>query len=247
MQTPRPFAIALLVLIGLAVPATAHALNPPTLLKVGHLNRHPSADWTLPANVRASVVEVATSPDVASDGQFFSENVEMFDLLSEADTHYLAADRLKPGTYYVHVRGYDNSCFVTDFQAPCGPVWSNTLSLTITNRAPTIEALRWRMTGRGRGYGYYVTVVVRLRVCDDVANQVTTYRDERSYVRGTTFAHTRDSDYGVSMRVGCSVVSLSWRLQDRFFGIGYYTAQVWVQDQDGAKSRVVKHTWFTAD
>lgn len=193
---------------------------------MGHQNRHPSADWTLPPNVEASVIEIATRPETASDGQFFLENVEVFDHIRETDTHYLAADWLKPGNYYVHVRGYDNSCLVTDFRTPCGPVWSNILPLTITNKAPTIQALRWRITGHGRGYGYYVTVGVRLRVCDDVANAVTTYRDERSYVRGVTFAHSRDSDYGVSMRTGCSVVARSWRLEDRFFGVGYYTAQL---------------------
>jgi hypothetical protein len=82
----------------LAFPATAQALNPPTLVSVGHVKRHPTAQWTLPPNVEAWSVQIATSPETASDGSFFSENVVDFGSVAPTDTRWLGADRLKPGT-----------------------------------------------------------------------------------------------------------------------------------------------------
>jgi hypothetical protein len=122
-----------------AAPA-ASAFNAPTLVRAGHTQRHPSAEWTLPQYVQASVVEVARSPETASDGSFFSENQVVFDLVQETDTQWLYRDQLAPGTYYVHVRGWDNACFHNDFQTECGSAWSNVLPLTISPPAPLYVA-----------------------------------------------------------------------------------------------------------
>lgn len=86
----------------------------------------------LPQWVEASAIEVATRPETASDGQFWRENVVIYDPVAERDTEWVYEERLRVGTYYVHVRGYDNSCFHTDFQTDCGFAWSNVMELTIS-------------------------------------------------------------------------------------------------------------------
>jgi hypothetical protein len=231
----------------LAVAPVAEALNPPTLISAGHVKRHPTARWTLPANVEAWTVEVATRPVIGSDGRFFSENLVTSDSVRTTDTEWLDSDRLKPGTYYVHVRGYDNTCLVPPYTGECGVVWSNTLSFSVINRAPTLRALGWSLRGHGRGFGYYVTVSVRMRICDDVGGTITAYRTERSHLGGRTGGRSSGSDYGRSRRAGCTVTRWTWRLEDKFFGIGYYTVRVWVRDEDRAKSRVITRSWYTAD
>jgi hypothetical protein len=125
-----------LALIVLAVPGSASALNPPVLTSVGHVKYHPTATWTLPQWVEAWWVEVATKPDVASDGQFFEENRVVLDSVRTTDTSWTYESRLNPGTYYVHVRGWDNACLHNDFATECGVVTSNTLRLVLPPRPP---------------------------------------------------------------------------------------------------------------
>jgi hypothetical protein len=84
---------------------------PPTLLSVGHVDRHPEATWSLPTGVTARVVEVAVSPATSTDGYFFFENLKAFDTLEETQTRWLYNFQLDPGTYYVHVGGLDELCF----------------------------------------------------------------------------------------------------------------------------------------
>lgn len=141
----------------LLLPSAAAALNAPVLTAVGHQDRHPTASWTLPPNVEAWAVMVATKPDQASDGQFFSENVVVADSLrttQQTDTFWLYEERLDPGTYYVLVRGYDNACSVG--QGECGSVTSNVMQLVIPAppRPRQVARIgkgigRWRI---GRGY-----------------------------------------------------------------------------------------------
>jgi hypothetical protein len=231
----------------LSVPPVASALSQPTLLSAGHVKRHPTARWTLPQNVEAWSVEVATRPETGSDGRFFSEYAVVFDSVRMTDTEWLDSDRLKPGTYYVHVRGYDNTCLVPPYTGECGVVSSNILSFKIVNRAPTVRSLSWSLRGHGRGFGYYVTVSVRMRLCDDAGGTITSYRDERKHIGGRTFGRSRRSDYGRSRPAGCTVTRWTWRLEDKFFGVGYYSVRVWVRDPDGGKSRAITRSWFTSD
>ncbi len=49
-------------------------------------------------------VDVATSPEVATDGQFLDENIADSDYLTDNEIqsgHWLAQDQIDPGTYYV--------------------------------------------------------------------------------------------------------------------------------------------------
>jgi hypothetical protein len=100
----------LLVVVCGALFASPALAQPPTLLTVGHVDRHPTATWTLPAGVVARVVEVATSPSIASDGYFFFENVKAFSTLEDSQTSWTYGFQIDPGTYYVHVAAWDKSC-----------------------------------------------------------------------------------------------------------------------------------------
>lgn len=129
------------VLAALAVIPTgaAAAIAPaaPVLVSVEQSARHPGATWTLPPNVESEVVEVATTPDVASDGSFWRENVVLVDRVNGSDTRWLYAEQVPPGTYYVHVQGLDNSCLSTEGRA-CGLAWSNVMELRLPDDSPTL-------------------------------------------------------------------------------------------------------------
>jgi hypothetical protein len=107
----------------------AASAKAPILQAVGHVDRHPTATWTLPAGVKSAVVEVASSPSTSSDGYFFNENVVAFDVPNETDTSWTHNFQLDPGTYFVHVGGIDEPCF---FAGQC-PVreFSQTMTLVI--------------------------------------------------------------------------------------------------------------------
>jgi hypothetical protein len=105
----RGLPIALAFLVGALLPVVASAA-PPVILSVGQVDRHPTAAWSLPAGVEARVVEVATNPAAGSDGYFFSENVKAFSVPQPTDTSWTYSYQLDPGTYYVHVAGWDTTC-----------------------------------------------------------------------------------------------------------------------------------------
>lgn len=83
---------------------------PPVLTSVRHIERHPAATWSLPPGVKSRVAEVAISPATSTDGYFFFENVKAFSVLEDAQTNWVYNLQLDPGTYYVHVAGYDEPC-----------------------------------------------------------------------------------------------------------------------------------------
>lgn len=175
--------VAIVALVLLALPDTAAALSAPVLTSVGHVKRHPEARWTLPQYVQASAVEIARSPETASDGGFFTENVVAFDLVGESDTHWLYGSQLNPGTYYIHVRGWDDSCFHTDFKTQCGAAWSNTLRLTIPAPAPRYAAsVKSAHPGAIRGLGSRVwtypgdSLIVSFRNTTALAGMIARYR-----------------------------------------------------------------------
>ena len=112
-----PAAVAAALAVGTLVASAPATAAPPSMTRVGHVQRHPTATWTLPAGVTAETVEIATRPDVATDGSFFTENVKVFDVLGpDEQGAWTYASQLDPGTYYVHVAGYDEACF---FRGEC--------------------------------------------------------------------------------------------------------------------------------
>jgi hypothetical protein len=125
----------------LASPAVA---APPVLISVGHVDRHPSATWTLPPGVNSRVVEVAASPATSTDGYFFAENRKAFDTLQEAQTHWVYNFQLDPGTYYVHISGIDEPCYLA---GQC-PVREFSQILTLVIPRPREPAPRYQAAVR---------------------------------------------------------------------------------------------------
>jgi hypothetical protein len=106
-----------------ASPAVA---APPVLTPVGHVQRHPEANWVLPpAAARAWVLEIARRPETGSNGYFFEENRVVFEILERTQTHFLDDERLDVGTYYLHVSVLNDVCDPTCVE------WSQILPLTI--------------------------------------------------------------------------------------------------------------------
>jgi hypothetical protein len=143
------------VLAALIVTPTAAYAAAPTLSSVGLVKRHPTAAWTLPAGVESVGIEVASAPDVASDGSFFSRNrVIRRTVKGEATSWRYGLQLTKPGTYYVHVQGYDPSCY--DADPPCATAfqWSNVSKLVVPRptRPPTPAERRAMLTVLKRGY-----------------------------------------------------------------------------------------------
>src|SRR4051812_7588111 len=88
--------------------STAWAASP-ILLRASQENRVPIAVWQLPPNVEPSVAEVATNPATDSLGYFIGPTV--FETLATTQTSWKASRSIEPGTYYLHIGGFDRSCF----------------------------------------------------------------------------------------------------------------------------------------
>jgi len=129
---------AALVVVGAAFVFVSPAVAaPPVLTSVGHVQRHPEANWVLPPTAsRAWVLEIARRPETGSNGYFFEENRVVFEILDRAQTHFLDDERLDVGTYYVHVSVFNDIC------DPACVEWSQTLELTI--EAPPLPPPRPR-------------------------------------------------------------------------------------------------------
>ena len=221
------------VALAFASPAPA---APPALQSVGHVKRHPKATWVLPPDSEAAVAEVATSPEIGSDGYFFDENVKAFDVLEAGQTTWLDSSALKPGTYYVHVASYTPSCF----ECPSRE-WSQVLPLVIRNQKPRISRLRIRYTGR-----YVIQGHASFRYCDDTGGYSTGLILERYSLANIIRKSARHSDY-FSVRAGCSTRTVSWYPPDRVFGIGWHSVRLQVQDDDGAVSNKLSRKWYVTD
>jgi hypothetical protein len=48
-------------------------------------------------------------------------------------------------------------------------------------------------------------------------------------------------------RAGCRSYKLTWRLKDKFFGVGRYTVTLRIRDAEGAWSRTVSRSSYTPD
>jgi hypothetical protein len=111
--------------------APVSSASAPMLLSVGDINRHPTATWSLPPGVESRVAEVATSPQTSTDGYFFFENVKASDVLEPAQTSWVYNFQLDPGTYYVHIGGFDTTCGTCPIRE-----WSEIKTLVIAAPPP---------------------------------------------------------------------------------------------------------------
>jgi hypothetical protein len=142
MRIRAMLAAAPLVAAGLVLSFSSVAsAAPPILLSVGQVARHPTATWSLPPAASLVRIEVAISPDVGSDGAFFSENVKASDFLSDdAQTTWTDTDQIDGGTYFVHVGALDLAC------VSCGTEWSAPLELVVP---PPVHHVRVRVAKGG--------------------------------------------------------------------------------------------------
>jgi hypothetical protein len=98
-------ALTIAAAIPLVLADTAGAV-PPTLVSVGSQALHPTATFSAPKSDHV-VIEIATKPDRASDGEFLTENVAVFDVLTDSEIQtgrWLYDSQIDPGTYYVLLR-----------------------------------------------------------------------------------------------------------------------------------------------
>jgi hypothetical protein len=131
---------------------------PFNLSAAGHSDRRITASWIRPAGLSSEFIEVATSPEVYPDGRlaglFLDENIVLYDdSLRRDQESYVAREALPPGTYYVHVRAWDDQvCFEPD-RANCPDEVSGTsvvhippdpATATSSNAAPADTVVRFR-------------------------------------------------------------------------------------------------------
>jgi hypothetical protein len=108
------------------------------LISVGSQALHPTATFSAPKSDDV-VVQIATKPDRASNGEFLSENVKVFDLLSDSEVQtgrWLYEYQIDPGTYYVLLRASPefDLCYIYDsgmYDPSCADGYSAMQTLTV--------------------------------------------------------------------------------------------------------------------
>ena len=140
------------MLLALIVAATAAAVTP--TLTVTSQDRRPQATFSAPFASDATIY-FASKPDRATDGQFFTENVETLDFMNDdelATGRWVSESRLDPGVYYVMLRAQPDfeSCYDSDTggsRPKCAEGFSSVAPLTIPKPASkysvTTEVLRY--------------------------------------------------------------------------------------------------------
>ena len=216
--------------------SSAHAAAP-SLVAASHDQRRPALRWTLPPNVDAVAVSIATSPARGADGGFLSSNEVLVDPVDPDAVEWRHPERLEPGIYYALVVGYDRSCLAG--AAPCGVSFSNVLALAIGNAAPTVEDLAWTLRRQGSRH----VATARLRICDDAEGPISVRVRQRRTRGGRTRARSEHVDDVGLNAPGCRVVTLSWMVSRRFLARGPYTVRITVRDEDGATGNTVQITW----
>lgn len=134
MEFVRKLPLATVIVLVLAAPASAVA---PTL-SVSAADRRPQATFSTPFADSATIY-FASKPDRATDGQFFTENVETLDSVTDdelAAGRWVSESRLDPGRYYVMLRASPDfdRCYLFDsggYDPACADGYSNVATLTV--------------------------------------------------------------------------------------------------------------------
>lgn len=137
------------VALPLVFASSAEAM-PPTLINVGSQALHPTATFSAPKSDHV-VIEIATRPDRASDGEFLTENVVVFDVLADSEIQtgrWLYESQIDPGTYYVLLRASPDFdlCYQIDsgtYDPSCADGYSAMQTLTVPR-----PAIRYRASVR---------------------------------------------------------------------------------------------------
>jgi hypothetical protein len=106
----------------------ANAAAPVIITSATAVDRHAKVTFSIPSGWTPNVIVIATTPDVGSDGTFFTENYADGGILNKGDTEFLSSTALQPGTYYVRIEAYQD-----DF---LDMGWSETASLVVQAPPP---------------------------------------------------------------------------------------------------------------
>jgi hypothetical protein len=243
----------------LAVTPAAQAA-PPVLQSVSFDNATKvlSVNWSLPPGVETAVLEANRNPALDSDGYFlfgpndgyYGPNI-VFEVPGSVSTSWLHSyPDLPPGLYYVHVGGYDSTCTSCPIRE-----WTSLGTFTVPapppprkNKPPRLLSVRWREVGHlPAGRNYYVTETLRFNVCDDAPGPLTARVGETKKT-GPFVGGRAVTLYRLSLKsAGCRSYKISWRLKDKFFGVGRYTVTLRIRDSDRAWSRIVTRSTYTPD
>ncbi len=134
------------VIAALALCAGPHLVSPDAFSSVG-CNRHPTATFSAPRSDFA-LIYLATRPDRATDGSFLSENVEVSDILTDAEIQtgrWAYESQVDPGTYYVMMQASPDfdACWRSDtgdYDPSCADGYSSVVPLTVPRPAPRYTA-----------------------------------------------------------------------------------------------------------
>jgi hypothetical protein len=114
-------ALILVAAASAAPPRTA------TITRIDQLGGRLEVAWTLPAAVVAFEIEVAVNPATKSDGSYLDANNVA--CLEPSQNTWVGSNRLRPGTYYVHVETIDQACSDVENRICLG--WSPSAQATI--------------------------------------------------------------------------------------------------------------------
>jgi hypothetical protein len=138
--------------IGLVLAAPAAAVAP--TLSVSAQDRRPQASFAAPF-ADSAFIYFASKPDRSTDGQFFTENIETSDSLTDdeiASGRWVSESKIDPGTYYVILRASPDfdRCYIFDtggYDPACADGSSSVATLTIpkpaTRYSVTAQVLRY--------------------------------------------------------------------------------------------------------
>jgi hypothetical protein len=145
----RLLTVVSLAIFSLVTAQSAGAVGGITITHAGITQGHLNATWTGPYSASAPAVivladdpfiEIATRPDVGTDGYFFTENVLTNDLIPSGQRQWLDSDQLSPpkqaGLYqlYARVHAWDSWATWDDYfgEYDGGVVWSAVTPFTLT-------------------------------------------------------------------------------------------------------------------
>lgn len=200
----RKLAVLAAALGALAFTPSALAV-PPTIVSIGHQDRHPTARIAAP-KADSVTIYFATKPDRATDGKFLQENVVHLDFLADSEIQtgqWVDEGRLAPGRYWVMVNADPefDACYISGggYDPSCADGFSEVVTLDVPR-----PAIRYRASATA--YRYSGSVSLELvakplgenlpyRVCYRLASGTT------RCVRGTLDGYSWESDASDSLTV----------------------------------------------
>jgi hypothetical protein len=115
-----------------------------------------------------------------------------------------------------------------------------------TSLPPSIARLRWRARGVNPGRNYFVRETIRVRACAP-RGPLTIHIAEQKLAFDDTVQAKRSRNVFQRQSRRCQLHTVSWKLGDRFFGIGKYVVRTTVIDAFGRESPPVSRSSTTTD